>query len=430
MGKSLTFATFTYPPYSIVNLEETPHLFDGMETRIALEFVRMINATYEVSVDAENEWGEIYENYTGIGILGSVAADRAVMGYGAIYLWSYEYQFVDYSIPYIRTGITCIAPRPHPLPGWLTPILPFTITLWSAVGVSIMAAALSIYFVTKATNLIPIGSHKHHIKSRYSTLWDCVFNALGLLVLQTPPDERITASRMTGPNRHVLIWLSIMFLLITSSYSSGLASILTVPRFGSPIETVNDLAYSNMHWAATHPAWIFSLREARDSRTLLLTSHFQVMTTEELSKHADIGDIAFSVERLPSGNFAVGDYIQEDDVSKRLRLMKQDIYYEHVPTITRKGSPYMEKLNKLIMHLVDTGIILKWEDQVGVVSKFLPVRIQRAISHSRRSAHDDSKIVKLQLRHIQGGLFLLVFGLSFSLLAFILELIFNKLSRI
>ena len=67
-----------------------------------------------------------------------------------------------------------------------------------------------------------------------------------------------------------------------------------------------------------------------------------------------------------SGHYAVGEYIQEVDVSKRLRLMKQDIYYEYVPIITRKGSPYMEKLNKLILCLVGSGVILKWEDQVSV----------------------------------------------------------------
>lgn len=71
---------------------------------------------------------------------------------------------------------------------------------------------------------------------RYTSLWDCAFNALGLLVLQTPPDERKT-TRLVGPTRHVLVWLTIMFLLITTSYGSGLASVLTVPRYIVATET-------------------------------------------------------------------------------------------------------------------------------------------------------------------------------------------------
>jgi hypothetical protein len=44
--------------------------------------------------------------------------------------------------------------------------------------------------------------------------------------------------------------------------------------------------------------------------------------------------------------------------------MKQDIYFEFVPTIVRKGSPYLVSLNKLIHRLLDSGLLLKWEEQV------------------------------------------------------------------
>lgn len=45
--------------------------------------------------------------------------------------------------------------------------------------------------------------------------------------------------------------------------------------------------------------------------------------------------------------------------------MKQDLYFEYVPTVVRKGSPYLAKLNKLIHSLLDSGLMLKWEEQVG-----------------------------------------------------------------
>lgn len=70
MGKRLAMATFTYRPYSIIDLKANPPVLDGTEMRIALELCKKLNATIEVIVDAENEWGEIYENYTGNGILG------------------------------------------------------------------------------------------------------------------------------------------------------------------------------------------------------------------------------------------------------------------------------------------------------------------------------------------------------------------------
>jgi hypothetical protein len=48
--------------------------------------------------------------------------------------------------------------------------------------------------------------------------------------------------------------------------------------------------------------------------------------------------------------------------------MKQDLYFEFVPIVIRKGSPYLARLNKLIHKLLDSGLMLKWEDQVRYTS--------------------------------------------------------------
>jgi hypothetical protein len=76
----------------------------------------------------------------------------------------------------------------------------------------------------------------------------------------------------------------------------------------------------------------------------------------------------------------------EEAAATKLRLMQQDLYYEFVNTVIRKGSPYLERLNKFIHRLLDSGIMLKWEEQVrytsaGSVSK---LRISK-IATRRRS---------------------------------------------
>jgi hypothetical protein len=72
-------------------------------------------------------------------------------------------------------------------------------------------------------------------------------------------------------------------------------------RFGPPTDSASDLAAGNIPWAATHPAWIFSLREDRDPLTVRVLSLFRVMKSEELKKHCFMGDTALSIERLPAG---------------------------------------------------------------------------------------------------------------------------------
>lgn len=86
----------------------------------------------------EHQWGEIYDNLTGVGVLGNVVEDGADLGISkslffsfkishlrnlilngclfvvaALYSWYDEYVVMDFTAPYIRTGVTCIAPSPR-----------------------------------------------------------------------------------------------------------------------------------------------------------------------------------------------------------------------------------------------------------------------------------------------------------------------------
>jgi hypothetical protein len=63
---------------------------------------------------------------------------------------------------------------------------------------------------------------------RFSTVTDSAISSVGLLLLQVPDEER---SPQYVPQRHLLAWLMVFFLLINTIYSGGLASVLTVPRY-------------------------------------------------------------------------------------------------------------------------------------------------------------------------------------------------------
>jgi hypothetical protein len=61
-----------------------------------------------------------------------------------------------------------------------------------------------------------------------------------------------------------------------------------------------------------------------------------------------------------------------------------------------------------------------------VVSAFLPIRIQRAVSQSQKFSSDGHGPTKLQYKHIEGCLYLLFLGYAISTLAFFGELVCNR----
>lgn len=144
-GRYLRLAIFKYNPYTIwqevnstaesnANYEQQPVLsIDGTESKLFLEFCSKYNCTLDISLDEAGEWGEIFDNRTGNGIIGAVVERRADVGVGALYSWHHESIYLALSKPISRTGVTCITPKPKLLSGWLIPVLPFSLNLWIAV---------------------------------------------------------------------------------------------------------------------------------------------------------------------------------------------------------------------------------------------------------------------------------------------------------
>lgn len=66
------------------------------------------------------------------------------------------------------------------------------------------------------------------------------------------------------------------------------------------------------------------------------------------------------------GHYAIGDYVSEDAV-QRLRLMKEDLYWEHCVFMLRKNSVLLESLNDIILRISASGLHIYWESMVCIV---------------------------------------------------------------
>ncbi|KAK9702662.1 hypothetical protein QE152_g29799 [Popillia japonica] len=77
-GRTLRLGTIDYVPYSIIDS------LDGLDISILMELAKKLNMTVELVLDLTVQWGDIYNNFTGNGILGNLVMDRTDVGFGRV----------------------------------------------------------------------------------------------------------------------------------------------------------------------------------------------------------------------------------------------------------------------------------------------------------------------------------------------------------
>ncbi|KAK9512160.1 hypothetical protein O3M35_000643 [Rhynocoris fuscipes] len=385
-----------------------------MELKLLRTFCELRNCTI-VKVTDEYQWGEIWKNMSGNGVVGNVFMDKADIGTGAIYLWYNEYKHLDFTYPYLQSKVTVLVPKPHQLPEWRIPINAFSLVLWISLLISLTFIIITLYLVNKYTNKITAYYSKEMVLEEFSTLSGVILRVVGMALLQAPPVRLRTGSTL----QRFFTLSEILFLLFTTIYSGALSSILTIPAYYPPIDHPKDLYKSGIPWAATHNAWIYSLQEAAEPYLSGLINRFEVHDTETLKKLAKKGGYGFCIEIMAGGHVTQQDHLSGEMIYG-LHVMKNELYFTPSVTVLRKGSSYTKELTRLIHNCLDAGLMMLWEGTAAL--KYLSSRLQTALEQSETSSHEFKKRpIKLKLKHLQGAFIALGLGLSIATLIFIYE---------
>lgn len=154
---------------------------------------------------------------------------------------------------------------------------------------------------------------------------------------------------------------------------------------------------------------------------LKLLDKFRTATKEVLEQRAIKEDLSFSIERLPFGHYAIGEYITEETVYN-YQSMLNDIYYELCVAMSTKTWPLMGYLDDLILQITESGI--QQFVELDVVMRNSNNKIQTAVRHSRH--RENLGPIRLTPSHLIGPFILLAFGLSVSAVAVIFEIFYKR----
>uniref|UniRef100_A0A6P4DW15 Uncharacterized protein LOC108037698 n=1 Tax=Drosophila rhopaloa TaxID=1041015 RepID=A0A6P4DW15_DRORH len=336
---------------------------------------------------------------SGDGALGMVINHKADICIGAMYSWFEDYTYLDLSMYLVRSGITCLVPAPSRLASWYLPLEPFQEALWAAVLVCLWIEAVGLVLALKSEQELYAAPRDR------DSWWICT--KVGLSTTFKLFISQSGSSKANSLTVRVLLFACFLNdLIITSIYSGGLASILTIPSLDEAADTVQRLHSHRLQWAANSEAWVSAIRESDEPLVQDLLYNFHIYGDDRLLQLAQEQRvrIGFTVERLPFGHFAIGNYL--------------------VPQAIDQLWPLLQQFNTLIYSWHSSGFDKYWEYRV--IADNLNLKIQQQVEETMSKSKEDIGPVMLGMSNFAGFILVWILGCVMAMFAFLVELLFTK----
>jgi ionotropic kainate glutamate receptor 2 len=167
---------------------------------------------------------------------------RADLAIADLTITSSRQTAVDFTLPFMNTGISILFKKPEETPPDLFSFLkPFSVDVWIYLMTSFLGVALTLYIIARISPLEWVSGHPcednpEELENQFS-LGNCLWFTVGSLMQQgSDLGPRALSTRTLAS-----IWWFFTLIMI-SSYTANLAAFLTVSRMESPIENAEDLA--------------------------------------------------------------------------------------------------------------------------------------------------------------------------------------------
>lgn len=137
------------------------------------------------------------------------------------------------------------------IPAWKIIFLMFSGPVWTLVIVTYIFYSTFLY-------LLPTEIGRNSARNKKGITWNLLNVFAGFLLLPSV-SRRSRASEVI-----VSITLHIFTLIVGYVYIGQTHSIRAFPVFQPPVDTVKDLALSNLRWNAPHEVWTYMISQSQD----------------------------------------------------------------------------------------------------------------------------------------------------------------------
>ena len=387
-NRHLHIATIDYPPVTML----TP-VPDGIEIQLIALIAQDLNFTFDYNRSLPDQmWDGLYKLLT---------EKRVDVALGDMFMHNSLRHFYAFSLSYKINYEGFLVPIPRAYAKWTALIYPLSVIVWVASLLSVLAAILALYFLTKCI------TNTNGSRNNDFTLY-VIGNLLGV-----SQSRRIDSS---SQRFFLIAWLSAA-TIISTAYRSSFISLVTWPKTPPPIDTIHQLADSPLGKTSFLDLRKEMLLNSIDPHRQRLgeqwfksanTSHMMsLLDTDQWAIDSTFDHLLYLIStNYPSTSAAAK--------GQRFRLMKQTFSEERSCMYLQKNSALKPYFDKSIQLLIETGFYNHLR------SKFCKTLNNYNPSDQQKN---NQRIEPFSLDHMQGAFYLLAIGIIVSFIVFIFEIL-------
>lgn len=408
-ARAIVWPPLVMPPDDNIIIDDVPlNITQGVDIMLLKTATQIMNINALItSSTTKDNWGIGTVDGNVTGNIQAVVLRQIDMTFGAYGPMLERRMFCDFTTSHYNEGITWCVPRAQLAPKWRNLLDTFLYETW----LSMIAA----YFMVSTIVWYCCSCEPRDVTS-YTLIQDSLkylFSVfLAVSVSMTP---KKFSSRIV-----FFVWV-VFSLHFVAAYQAKLISVLLSPTYETQINSVEEILAKQMDWGAVPSLKRFYV-DKEDWRVRYLFENWKACPDADACLHRiaykrDFALIIMSVH----AEYEVLSYLDANSQSRIYCFPKVYLVYPS-EMYMRKGFPFQDRLNQLILRIKDAGFIFKWMNDLQYREFIRQLRIAN-------EQHPREQTQKLTLDHLQGAFMIWALGYGSAILAFIGEFVYYKVKE-
>ena len=407
-GCPLIVSTFESPPFimkrSTSKVDTKSIIYEkGLEIQIVSEFAKTTNSsiTYRVPPPDCAKWGWDVGNGTWNGVTGEIARSFSDIGIADLTYRCHLVKEIECLKPYFIDKFRWYVPCATSYPRWMSLTRVFSLSLWLAVVTAYVVVSTVMWKVVKITSIISTKAARNHA---YTSLPKCLLNFWAIILEESasnhPPDVAAVRAVFFG-------WVLYCWA-VNTVYQAHLTSFLIDPGLQHQLSSEDEILTSGIEYS-TVSSLVVLYSDLKGTRYRHINNTVDVDLA--LGRIAE-GTLAFLYYKFPVEYNIALKYKDANGVPSICKI--KDDFVTYISTIfVPKGFPLTPKYNRVLLALMQAGIVNWWWEQLKYTA---------SLEGARKFGSPPGEYIVLTLKHLQSAFYFLLMGYAISLLLFLIEL--------